>query len=299
MSLTIRRVTTDEDYAAVQRLEQAVFPHDLASTVEQMRAGDAEGRLRLLAVCGDEAVGTGTAARSGLAGGAYIAPVVLPARRRRGIGTALLRPLLEHAQALQPDFLVAHTEDEAGQAFAERWGFAEVDRQIEQVRAIAIGREPPPEPVKGVEVMAVAERPELWRAAYERVALEAFRDMALIAPVEATPEAWQRDWLTDPAATFLALAGGEVIGLAGLHPDPDRPDRAENALTAVRREWRRRGIASLLKRTALAHAAAHGIAEVHTWTQHRNVALRQLNERLGYVVRRVSLTMRAQPPVRV
>lgn len=299
MSLTIRRVTTDEDYVAVQRLQQAVAPHDLASTVAQLRAGNADGRLHLLACCGDEVVGSGTAARSGLAGGAYVAPVVLPAFRRRGFGTALLRPLLDHAQALQPDFLVAHAEDAAGQAFAERFGFAEVDRQIEQVRIVALGLEPAPEPVAGVEVVSVAARPELWAVAYECVAQEAFRDMALIAPVQATLEAWHREWLTDPAATFLALSEGEVIGLAGLHPDPDRPDRAENALTAVRRAWRRRGIAALLKRTALAHAAAHGIAEVHTWTQHRNHALRLLNERLGYVVRRTSVTMRAHPPVQV
>jgi mycothiol synthase len=35
-----------------------------------------------------------------------------------------------------------------------------------------------------------------------------------------------------------------VIGCAGIHRDIDRPERGENALTAVRRDWRGRGIAS-------------------------------------------------------
>jgi GNAT superfamily N-acetyltransferase len=63
---------------------------------------------------------------------------------------------------------------------------------------------------------------------------------------------------------FVALADGEVIGCAGLLPDPDHPRRAEHALTAVRRDWRRRGVATALKRSTLAWAAGHGFTEVYT-----------------------------------
>jgi GNAT superfamily N-acetyltransferase len=91
--------------------------------------------------------------------------------------------------------------------------------------------------------------------------------MAVISPVRVSLEEWNREWLTDAEATFLALADDAVIGLAGLHIDPDDPTRAENALTAVRREWRGRGVATTLKRRTLAHAAAHGLTEVYTWTR--------------------------------
>jgi len=84
--------------------------------------------------------------------------------------------------------------------------------------------------------------------------------------------------------------------VAGLHLDPDEPGRAENALTAVRREWRGRGVASALKRATLVWAAEHGLREVYTWTQQGNADMRRLNEHLGYVNRLQSITMRA--PVR-
>jgi mycothiol synthase len=300
-SVTIRRASTDDDLAATRRVQMAVFPNEMAQTVEQMRANDGPDKLRLIAADENGTVtGIGTAARSGLTGGAVVAPVVLPEHRRRGIGAQLLRALVVHAEALRPDFLVGHADDEGSRAFAERFGFVEVDRQVEQVRRI--GDEPPAPTLDGVAVVTVAERPELWDVAYDRVGLQAFTDMAVITPVQVTREEWHREWMTDPAAMFLALpsdGSDEVIGLAGLLVDPDEPTRAENALTAVRREWRGRGVAAALKRTTLHHAATHGIAEVYTWTQKNNADMRRLNERLGYVTRQQSFTMRATPPLTV
>jgi N-acetylglutamate synthase-like GNAT family acetyltransferase len=96
---------------------------------------------------------------------------------------------------------------------------------------------------------------------------------------------------------FVALAHGEVIGCAGLLPDTDDPGRAEHALTAVRRDWRRRGVAAALKRTCLAWAASHGLREVYTWTQRGNDGMRALNTRLGFATRTQSLTMHASLPL--
>lgn len=96
---------------------------------------------------------------------------------------------------------------------------------------------------------------------------------------------------------FVAVADGEVIGCAGLLLDTDRPSRAENALTAVRREWRGRGVASALKRATLAWAAANGIAEVYTWTQRGNADMRRLNEHLGYLTCTESISLRAPLPL--
>jgi mycothiol synthase len=95
----------------------------------------------------------------------------------------------------------------------------------------------------------------------------------------------------------IALAGGEVIGLAGLLIDPDSPHRAENALTAVRREWRGKGVAAALKRTTLSWAAANGLREVYTWTQDGNADMRRLNEHLGYRYGLESSTLRADLPL--
>ena len=50
----------------------------------------------------------------------------------------------------------------------------------------------------------------------------------------------------------------------------DNPGVAEDGLTVVRRDWRRRGLALALKRLELAWAAANGIREIVTWTQRGN-----------------------------
>jgi mycothiol synthase len=96
---------------------------------------------------------------------------------------------------------------------------------------------------------------------------------------------------------FLALYDGEVIGCAGLNRDSDRPERAENALTAVRRDWRGRGIASHLKRRTLQWAANHGLSELYTWTQARNVSMLRLNEHLGYVTGHTSIMLSRPLPL--
>ena len=143
----------------------------------------------------------------------------------------------------------------------------------------------------------MSARPELWRAVYPTVGAQAFQDMALISPLVVSLEQWERHWITDPDAMFVALADGEVIGCAGLLPDTDDPGRAEHALTAVRRDWRRRGVAAALKRCTLAWAADHGLREVYTWTQRGNDDMRALNTHLGFTTRTESLTMHASLPL--
>jgi GNAT superfamily N-acetyltransferase len=187
-------------------------------------------------------------------------------------------------------------DDEGSLAFAEHFGFAETGRQVEQVRAIEAD-EPWPATPDGVEVVTVAERPELLPRLYQELALEAFQDMPTPRKVEITLEQWQSEWLNWPEATFAALAGDEIVGMAGLNHDADRPDRAENALTTVRRDWRGRGLARALKETAIAWASRHGIREIYTWTQTGNENMRAVNERLGYVTRDFSINVRRKLPL--
>lgn len=82
-------------------------------------------------------------------------------------------------------------------------------------------------------------------------------DCAVYTPLQISAAQWNTSWRGDPM--FLALHEGDVIGCAGLNLDTDRPERGENALTAVLRDWRGRGIASHLKRRTLQWAAANGV----------------------------------------
>jgi GNAT superfamily N-acetyltransferase len=289
--IVLRPAESHDDLEAWRRVRAVVLPNERVASVEEMRRSATPDQLLLLAEVDGEVVGSGMAGRSDTGGRGFVAPRVLPHARRRGIGTALLGRLAEQVRSRGFAEVGASVEDPGSLAFAERFGFREVDRQVEQIRVV--GREKPPEPPAEVEIVPVAARPELWRAAYDPLALQAFADLALDAPVEASLEQWERDWLTWPEGTFVALAGGEVIGCAGLQRDADQPDRAEHALTAVRRDWRGRGVASSLKRATLVFAATNGIREVYTWTQRGNDDMRRLNEHLGYVTRAWSITVRA------
>jgi mycothiol synthase len=295
VDVEVRVAETDEELEAWRRVRLVVLPDERARTVAEMRAMALPETLYLIARVEGELAGSGLAGRSDF-GYAGLHPRVLPAWRRRGVGTAILRTLEAHALALGFTEAGSSLDDAGSLVFAERFGLGEVDRQVEQIRSIAPD-EPWPELPEGIVVVTVAERPELWPAAYDPFALEVLADFATDRPIQVTREQWERDWLDWPEAMFLALDGNEIVGCAGLERDDDLPDRAEHALTAVARSWRRRGLASALKRMTLAAAARHGIREVYTWTQRDNADMRALNERLGYVTRSESITVRGPLPL--
>ena len=294
MDVEIRVAETDAELEAWRRVRIAVLPDERCGSVEWMRSSMTPERVYLLAELDGVVVGSGLGGRSSF-GYAGLHPRVLPDFRRRGVGTAVLRALAAHA--VEHGFEQAGTsvDDPGSLAFAERFGAVEVDRQIEQVREI--GAESAPTIPDWLEIVPVAARPELWPAAYEPLAQQAFADMATYRPVLVTREQWEREWLAWPEGMFVGLVDGRIVGCAGLERDDDEPQRAENALTAVLRDWRGRGIATALKLTALAFAAEHGIRQVYTWTQTGNEGMRSLNERLGYRYRNVSITVRADLPL--
>ncbi|MGW6276778.1 GNAT family N-acetyltransferase [Kribbella sp. NPDC055071] len=294
--IEIRAVETDADYEAWRQVRIAVLPYERCPSVAELRAMESPERLLLLASLDGAVVGSGLADRSSEPGRASVAPRVRPEARRQGVGTQLLLALADHAVGLGYDVAGVSVDDEGSLAFAHRFGFAEVKRQVEQVRPI--GDEAWPAVPSAYRIVSVAERPELWAAAYEQVAVPTFPDMDLPKPLDVSAEEWATEWINDPAAMFLAVDGDTVIGVAGLMLDTDRPERAEVAYTAVRREWRGKAVASTLKRTSMAWAADHGITEIYTWTQEGNENMRRLNEHLGFTYGLVGIDVRAALPLK-
>jgi GNAT superfamily N-acetyltransferase len=274
-----------------------VLPNERAASVEELRRAATPDRLLLLAELDGELAGSGLASRSEMAGLGSLAPRVLPEARRRGVGTALLRELAAHVAALGFAEANALVEDEGSLAFAERFGFREFDRQVEQVRAVRDEEAQPLVP-EGVELVSLAERRDLSSAVYTQLAVEALADIPVSPPLQVSLEDWEREWTSFAEGTFLAIADGEIVGCAGLMRDDDQPGRAEHSLTAVRRDWRGRGVAKALKQATIAWAGANGIRELYTWTQRGNEAMQGLNARLGYVVRSRCLSVRGAVPLR-
>ncbi|HEX4472109.1 MAG TPA: GNAT family N-acetyltransferase, partial [Nocardioides sp.] len=169
---------TDDDYEAWRRVRMDVVPGERCDTVAEMRAQDSSDRLLLIARLGGDVVGSGLGDRSDSSGGGFVAPRVRPSYRRRGVGSSLMEPLAAHVAALGLPELRAMVDDPGSLEFAERFGFVEVDRQIEQVRAI--GDEPQPSALPAeVEVITLDQRPDLWAACYESFGREVLADFAL------------------------------------------------------------------------------------------------------------------------
>jgi GNAT superfamily N-acetyltransferase len=291
------RIAEDAELDAYVRVWNAITPDEPSDPEQQRERRERDPRrLYLVAELDGEVVGCGFAGPSQSEGRGFLSPRVLPGVRRRGVGSALLAELGAHVTGLGLVTASGHVDgdDHGSLAFARRFGFEEVDRQVEQVKRVG-AREPEPDLPVGVTVTTLAARPELLRESYP-LATEGYADMATFVPVSISLD----DWLAGddgsvPEGSFVALAGDEIVGFSGLCRNPD--GAFEDGLTVVRRDWRRRGLAEGLKRTKLAWAATNGVDEIATWTQTGNEGMRALNERLGYAYRSVSVTVRADLPL--
>ncbi len=280
---SLRVVVSGADLDAWARLKNTIVPNEPV-TAEQIRATDEDGRLLLLAEIDGVLAGCGIAARSHFAGRGFVAPRVLPSFRRRGVGTALLLALADHVRGLGREELISfvYADEPESVAFAEHFQQEVVDYQLEQIRLIGAEEEPVELP-QGIEIVALGDRrEELLRAAWP-VALEGYADMPLPGAVSFDLDEWLRDEATRPRGSFVALEQGEVVGYAGLLEHANGSAVAEHGLTVVRRDRRRRGIASALKRAQLEWAAQSGLVQLVTWTQKGNEAMQAVNRSLGYV----------------
>jgi GNAT superfamily N-acetyltransferase len=213
---------------------------------------------------------------------------VLAQRRGRGVGTTLYRELSRWCAAHGVETIEAPVEadDEESLGYAQRRGFIEVERYSKRVLELGALVAPAVAPPSGVEITSWAERPEVARGIYA-IAVEAYADVPggedeVMQPFE--------DWLTHdmqgsgdrPEATFVALAGDEVIGYAKFSLTAAQPAVAFHDMTGVKRAWRGRGVAGALKRAQIGWAKANGYERLETGNEVRNEPIRRLNASLGY-----------------
>jgi GNAT superfamily N-acetyltransferase len=204
-------------------------------------------------------------------------------RRRRGIGRALWERAVEHLDGVEK-LTVEVDDDPAGLAFVERRGFRQYDAEV-------ISRLDPREcdleerPHEGHRVITLRDARDRGPDLYEfyeaaggippgdpenRVPLEEWRHFILGNP------------MLDDETSVIVLDGEErIVSLAWLLADRER-GRAENEWTATLPQLRRLGLARVAKVASIDRAAEHGITEIVTGSDPDNLAMRELNRRLGY-----------------
>lgn len=272
----IRHGETGADLDAYARVWTAVHP-DLAISGDEVQRRFAEwddGRRYFVAESEGVAVGTGFASSTSSPRRAAALVAVLPEYRRRGLGSALLSASLAHARELGATVAFGWLPEEA-LPWAERRGFEAFDREVHLVRDLR-GDEELPLPPDGVEIGELCETE--YEEAY-RVYAEGVEDIPSSVPLEASFKRWGRG-VREAPLVLVAREGGRIVGYAELGRQSD--DVLGHELTAVARAHRRRGIGRALKQTQIAWAAERGYRRLSTDTDWADVAMRRLNESLGF-----------------
>ena len=289
MDLRFETPSTPQQYqewaAILEQVSGDVFDVD---EIAHFVSSDTESAF-LLVLTGNAALGCGVGRPSSIQSSLYAMVRVLPEHRRQGVGTRIYEALAQHARRLGRESLWGRVreDDAASRDFVRNRGFREAGREYEVVLNTALADTSASAP-DGIELVSLADRPDLERPVYD-VDCEVGADVPRPEgdDFEGQPfPRWREQYLEGPGAVpdamIAALAGAAVVGYTGLRRRGASSPVAENMLTAVRRDWRRRGIATALKREQVARARAAGIEKIFTTNDETNAGMRGVNARLGY-----------------
>ncbi len=226
--------------------------------------------------------------------------IVAQAWRRHGIGEALLQRLMAALRTQNAMIVQARTRDDRPHslAFLMRRGFTQTNRMIHLRLSIANASTGALAPLtagldaKGITIVTLdreqvqtadcsAKIQQLIRASTPERVSNPYRvgsDTELCSAEDAK-RAWESYRSLRPDAFFLAKKGEGYIGLSFLGQEGATGEVVQGD-TAVHSDWRRQGIATLLKLHTIVYARQHGYVEITTSTA--SPGMLALNERLGF-----------------
>lgn len=284
--LAIAAAKNDADLEAMVTVRTAADPDAPAPRIQNLRHNLSAQKdlVYLVARLDDEPVACGFVYPDIPQTYAEAHLVVVPRARRRGVGSAMLAAVGAAARRSGKESLQGEVreDDGASRSYLERRGYSIVGGEQAVALDLASLESPATSLPEGIRIVSLAERPDLVDALYP-VGAEAAEDIPGTAG-RPTYEQWRAvdiDRPTrDPKLFFIALAGEEPVGYAMLD---DHGRDAFHGLTAVARAWRRRGVATALKQTQIAVAKQTGYRRLVTASEDRNLPMRSLNAKLGFV----------------
>ena len=302
MAVTLQVVSSDRDVGRMLAIRNAIDPRPLTVAGWRAERTVAVGHLVVVATDGPDlgAGEIGWGASTGESGIAIVDVWVLPGFRGRGVGRALFGHLVDFARSSGMTSLRARVLDGDAEslAFATRRGFRVAGRGQEGALDLSHDDPPPPDPVPGIEIKTLAERPDLDRAAFDLFVRVRPEIPVLVDEPESSFEAWRADSIGDPGflpgLSLLALDGTRVVGM--IETFDNSSGVVFIGMTAVDPDYRRRGVARLLKSELSRRAKAAGVVRIETYNDGTNERIRALNESLGYSYLPWKLMLRAPIP---
>ena len=217
---------------------------------------------------------------------------------KRGVGDLLLDRLMEdlrEAQAVTVSCRQYASETELINLLESR-GFVETSRVLDLRLDVANVDVPPvmrQVNADGISISTFTEErardPRCVEKLYELTTLLSQDDPArgpFAAPAYNAREAllWLEMPYVLPDAIFIAKRGDEYVGVSDVSRFEAMPGGLTQGFTAVKREYRRCGLATALKLHGIVYAQSHGYEIIQTFNKPQQTAIRALNEKLGFRV---------------
>ena len=219
---------------------------------------------------------------------------VLPAFRRQGLGTQLYDFILSKLSSSNPlkfkTYLCETWQDSL--KFANKHGYTEELREqfarLDASRFTTFTTDILTIPGIRLTNMGVLsqENPESWRKLHALAGMVA-QDIPSPEPLQSSPfEVWKKRFVSPnyfPEGNTVAIdeATGEYVGLTSLWRQESNLD-LQQAITGVRREYRRRGIARAMKLQGIAAAQKIGATGILTDNEVNNRGMLKINQDLGF-----------------
>lgn len=299
------RPFTEHDYAAIVAIANAVLP-EYPDTEAEWRHVDANRdpqciHERWVAEADGEVLGFGHYHQNMWAYHPQkfdVYAAVQPEQQGQGIGNALYEHMIAALAVHEPISLRANVREDMQRSmrFLQERGFVEDMRSWESRLDVAAFDFAPYAGLAdtiaaaGIRICTMRELaadPQRDRKLYE---LDSVLSADVPSPEPFTPVSYEHFHKLIfenpnllPDGYFVALYGDEYIGMSALWGSQAGPHELYNGLTAVRREYRKRGIALGLKLRGIAFARECGIQQIKTWNEANNRSMLAINERLGFV----------------
>ncbi len=296
MMATIRAATED-DIPDIVDLMNAVYPPEERVTLEMFRHDEGmrradEAFTRVVAVDEDRVVAAGHTQNSHTRPRYKFTLIIAvdPTVRRQGLGAELERRLREFAASRGDTELMAtiKEDDAASRTFLEHRGHREVFRRFEMELDVATfdwSRFPEWRLRLGdLRLFTMAEAGTAHVDTLFELSMTLSRD---VPHPEGAPEYTREDFQQfatmpgfRPDGLFIVADGDRWVGLSGVLCLPGRP--AYTYFTGIDRDYRGRGLATLLKLATIEFVQRLGIKAMRTNNDTVNYPMVAVNERLGY-----------------